>query len=78
MADPADPGPDPDPGDGEPLIGEIGSGSRAKTLRSVVIRVIVVVVVLGLSGWLLFNIFEELDWSEIRAAVAQLSDAEWL
>jgi uncharacterized membrane protein YbhN (UPF0104 family) len=59
----------------------VGSGepvSRAKTIRSIAVRVAVVVFVLGLSSWVLFNVFEDLDWSEVRGAVQQLSDAEWL
>lgn len=52
--------------------------SRAKMLRRVGVRVAVVVVVLGFSGWVLFNVFDDLDWAEVRSAVGQLSDAEWL
>ena len=52
--------------------------SRARTIRKVAIRVMIIVGVLALSGWVLFNVFDDLDWGEIRSAIGELSDAEWL
>ncbi|MGI9644409.1 MAG: lysylphosphatidylglycerol synthase domain-containing protein [Ilumatobacteraceae bacterium] len=52
--------------------------TRKRTVRKIVSRVVIIVVVLGLSGWLMFRIFDDLDFEEIRAAIAELSDAEWL
>ena len=36
--------------------------SRATMVRRVVLRIAVVVAVLGLSAWVLFNMFDDLDW----------------
>ncbi|MGI9615945.1 MAG: lysylphosphatidylglycerol synthase transmembrane domain-containing protein [Acidimicrobiales bacterium] len=52
--------------------------SQWMPVRGVLVRVVVVVVVLGLSGWALFRIFDDLDWIGIRNALGELSDAEWL
>ena len=68
----------PDPAALEVPLVEQDPATRSKTVRTIVIRVLVVLVVLGLSGWLLFRIFDDLDFGEIRAAIAELSDAEWL
>lgn len=53
-------------------------GSRASTFRRVLARVAVITVVLGLAGWFLFQVFDDLDWNEVRAALRRLSDAELL
>ncbi len=47
-------------------------------IRKVATRVAIIVGVLALSSWVLFNIFDDLDWGEVRSAIAELSDAEWL
>lgn len=52
--------------------------SRAATIRRVVVRFVIVVVALAVAGWALFNIFDDLDWGEVRNALLELSDAEWL
>ncbi len=62
----------------EPLPLERDGPSRRETVRKVVTRVVIIVVVLAGTAWLLFNIFDDLDFDEIRAAIAELSDAEWL
>ena len=55
-----------------------GDQSRAKAVRKIAVRVVVIVVVLGLTTWLLLSIFDDLDPDEIRSALARLNDAEWL
>jgi uncharacterized membrane protein YbhN (UPF0104 family) len=52
--------------------------SRAATIRRVGLRVVIIVIAVALASWVLFNIFDDLDWSEVRAALSELSDAEWL
>jgi len=55
-------------------------GERTKTQIGVriALRIVFVVVALGIAGYVLFNIFGGLDFEEIRAAVQELSDAEWM
>ena len=62
----------------EALPAEQEPTSRARTIRKVATRVAIIVGVLALSSWVLFNIFDDLDWGEVRSAIAELSDAEWL
>ena len=52
--------------------------SRATTIRRVGVRIVIVVAALVAAGWALFNIFDDLDWGEVRSALGELSDAEWL
>jgi uncharacterized membrane protein YbhN (UPF0104 family) len=52
--------------------------SRGTMIRRVVLRIVILVAVLALSGWVLFNVFDDLDWAEVRASIAELSDAELL
>ncbi len=62
----------------EALPAEQEPASRAKTIRRVATRVAIIVGVLVLSSWVLFNVFDDLDWGEVRSAIGELSDAEWL
>ncbi len=55
-----------------------GGPSRSRTIVRIFLRLIVVVVAVGLAGFALFNIFDDLDFDEIRSALDRLSDAEWL
>jgi hypothetical protein len=52
--------------------------SRGTMIRRIAIRIVILVAVLALSGWVLFNVFDDLDWAEVRASIAELSDAELL
>lgn len=52
--------------------------SRPQMIRKIVFRVALVVVALGISTFALFNIFDDLDFKEIGAAIDELSDAEWM
>jgi uncharacterized membrane protein YbhN (UPF0104 family) len=52
--------------------------SRATTIRRVVVRVVIIVIAIVVASWVLFNIFDDLDWGEVRAALGELTDAEWL
>lgn len=52
--------------------------SRGVMIRRIVLRIVILAVVLALSGWVLFNVFDDLDWAEVRASIGQLSDAELL
>lgn len=62
----------------EALPTEQEPASRAEAIRKVATRVVIIVGVLALSGWVLFNVFDDLDWDAVRSAIAELSDAEWL
>ncbi len=55
-----------------------GTGFSVKTALGVGLRIAFAVVAVGIGGLVLFNIFDDLDVTEIRRAIAQLSDAEWL
>ena len=52
--------------------------SSATMIRRVVLRVVLVIAVLGLSAWVLFNMFDDLDWGQVRSSIGELSDAEML
>ncbi len=52
--------------------------SRTRTLLRVGIRVAIIVGAILISGFALFNIFEDLEISQIKDALGRLSDAEWL
>lgn len=52
--------------------------SRSKLVLRIAIRVLVVVLAVAVGGIALFNIFDDLDPSEVRSALGELSDAEWL
>lgn len=60
------------------VLDEESPVSRGTTVRRVVLRIAIVVGVLSVSGWVLFTVFDDLDWAEIRAAIGELSDAEVL
>jgi len=63
----------------EDVLPEISDpANRAKTIRRVILRVVFIVLILGISGWVLFKAFDDLDWGEVRSALNELSDAEWL
>ena len=62
----------------EALPAEQEPASRSRTIRKVATRVAIIVGVLVLSSWVLFNVFDDLDWGEVRSAIGELSDAEWL
>lgn len=52
--------------------------SRARKVRSIVIRVLITVLALGISAVLLVTVFDDLDWSSIWEAITSLSDAEMI
>lgn len=56
---------------------DAGSGRR-RTIVRIGIRVVVVVAAIGIAGYVLVGIFEDLDLDQIREAMARLSDAEWI
>jgi uncharacterized membrane protein YbhN (UPF0104 family) len=56
---------------------DVVPSGRGSMIR-IAIRVIVVVAALVIAGFVLAGIFEDLDLDQIRAAVARLSDAEWI
>ena len=62
----------------EPQVDAAAPAWRGATIRRVVFRILVVVAVLGLSTFVLFNVFDDLDWNEVRSSIAELSDAEIL
>lgn len=62
----------------EPQFDETTPPSRRTTMRNVVVRIVVLVTVLLISGWVLFNLFDDLDWGEVRSSIGELSDAELL
>jgi uncharacterized membrane protein YbhN (UPF0104 family) len=57
---------------------DLTPNSRRNTIRRVAFRVALVVAVLGFSTWVLFNVFDDLNWDEVRRSIAELSDAEAL
>lgn len=57
---------------------DLTPNSRRNTIRRVTFRVALVVAVLGFSTWVLFNVFDDLNWDEVRRSIAELSDAEAL
>lgn len=60
----------------------IESGERpkftARTVLKIALRIGIAVVAVAISIFVLFGIFDDLDFDEIRAAINQLSDAEWI
>lgn len=50
----------------------------SKTFLRIAGRVAFAAVAVGVAGVVLFNIFDDLDFAEIRKAINRLSDAEWL
>ena len=50
--------------------------SRRRKVRSIVIRLLVTVLALGISAVLLVAVFDDLDWSSIWEAVTSLDDSE--
>ena len=78
-----------DPSSGEHLAALVDHGddnasegdasrSPTRTIVRIAFRIGVLVVALGFSGVVLFNIFDDLDFAEIRTAIDRLSDAEWI
>ena len=63
---------------GTTTLDDVTPDSRRTTIRRVVFRIVLVAAVLGLSTWVLFNVFDDLDWNEVRRSIAELSDAEAL
>lgn len=53
-------------------------GLSAKTVLRIGLRIGFAVLAVAIAGVVLFNIFEDLDFEEIRKAIDRLSDAEWL
>ncbi|MDG1696001.1 MAG: lysylphosphatidylglycerol synthase domain-containing protein [Ilumatobacter sp.] len=62
----------------EGLPADLTPNSRRNTIRRIAFRVALVVAVLGFSTWVLFNVFDDLNWDEVRRSIAELSDAEAL
>jgi uncharacterized membrane protein YbhN (UPF0104 family) len=62
----------------EGSLADLTPNSRRNTIRRVAFRVALVVAVLGFSTWVLFNVFDDLNWDEVRRSIAELSDAEAL
>jgi uncharacterized membrane protein YbhN (UPF0104 family) len=60
----------------------IESGERPKfnvrTVLKIALRIGIAVAAVAISMFVLFGIFDDLDFDEIRAAINQLSDAEWI
>jgi uncharacterized protein (TIRG00374 family) len=52
--------------------------SRRRATVRITIRLVVVIAALVIAGFVLAGIFEDLDPDQIRAALARLSDAEWI
>ena len=52
--------------------------SRSRVIRKIVFRVALVVVALVISTFVLFKIFDDLDFEAIGEAIDELSDAEWM
>jgi len=52
--------------------------SRRRTTVGVVVRLVVVVAALVIAGFVLAGIFDDLDFDQVRSALARLSDAEWI
>ncbi|RLE24044.1 MAG: hypothetical protein DRJ50_05245 [Actinobacteria bacterium] len=57
---------------------ESSERSKTKTGLRIALRIVFVVVALGIAGYVLFNIFEGLNFEEIKVAIQELSDAEWM
>jgi uncharacterized membrane protein YbhN (UPF0104 family) len=51
---------------------------NTRTVLKIVLRVGIAVAAVVIATLVLFGIFDDLDFEEIRAALAQLSDAEWI
>ncbi|MGI9601609.1 MAG: lysylphosphatidylglycerol synthase transmembrane domain-containing protein [Acidimicrobiales bacterium] len=73
------------PGDDtRPAAGEDGpkpaepTSWNTKTILRIGLRIVVVVVILAIALFALVNIFDDLDFNQVRAALGRLSDAEWL
>jgi uncharacterized membrane protein YbhN (UPF0104 family) len=67
----------PKPGGGSIEVPEKPKLSTRTVLR-ILLRVGIAVAAVVIATFVLFGIFEDLDFEEIRAALAQLSDAEWI
>ncbi len=57
---------------------ESAPGLSAKTVLRIGGRIAFAVIAIAISGVVLFNIFDDLDFAEIGKAIDRLSDAEWL
>jgi len=51
---------------------------NAKTIFKIALRIGFAVAAVAISVFVLFGIFDDLDFEQIKAALEQLSDAEWL
>ncbi len=49
-----------------------------RSIRKILVRIVIVIAALGISFWVLASAFDDLDPEEIRAAVRSLNDAELL
>ncbi|MDX2379551.1 MAG: lysylphosphatidylglycerol synthase transmembrane domain-containing protein [Acidimicrobiia bacterium] len=51
---------------------------NTRTILKIALRIGIAVAAIAISTFVLFGIFEDLNFEEIRGALAELSDAEWL
>jgi uncharacterized protein (TIRG00374 family) len=59
-------------------IAELSETSKTRMVVRISLRIGFVVVALAIAGYVLFNIFGDLNFEEIKEAIQELSDAEWL
>lgn len=52
--------------------------SRSRTVLRIALRVVLVVALLAAAGWALLGMFDDLDFDEVRATLAGLSDADFV
>lgn len=82
----AEPEPIPGPTPEEPVLeqaveeapGLPAEGFSARTVVRIGGRIAFAIAAVAIAGVVLFNIFDDLDFQEIRKAIDRLSDAEWL
>jgi uncharacterized membrane protein YbhN (UPF0104 family) len=60
----------------DPSMATIEPPSKARRVRSVILRLLITVVALGLSGFLLVSVFDDLDWSLVWETIQGVGDAE--
>lgn len=65
-------------GPGTGTADEAPVGAPQRNVRSIVLRILLIIGAVAVSTWLLARTFDELDPAEIREAVASLDDAEVL
>ncbi|MCH7789841.1 MAG: flippase-like domain-containing protein [Acidobacteria bacterium] len=61
---------------GDDLLKAARGQSRARRVRSIIVRLVITVVALGLSGFLLVSVFDDLDWSLVWGTIQEVGDAE--